>query len=140
MSDSSIDWKPRDNWRLQGSYSFLKMHMRSNDLLQEFDPTTGGADRISPHHRFSLRSNYDFSEKLQLNLWLRYVSPITFYNIPSYVTMDAKLLYKIRPNTELFVVGQNLFSQHHREFVPDTIPTIPTVIPQGVYGGVQWRF
>lgn len=138
--ETSVDWKPRHNWRLQGSYSFLKMHMRSNDLLQEFDPTTGGADKISPHHRFSLRSNYDFSEKLQLNLWLRYVSPITFYNIPGYVTMDAKLLYKIKPNTELFVVGQNLFSQHHREFVPDTIPTIPTVIPQGIYGGVSWRF
>lgn len=55
--------------------------------------------------------------------------------------MDAKLFYKIRPNTELFIVGQNLFSQQHREFSPDnTIPTIPTVIPQGIYGGVTWRF
>ncbi len=138
--ETSIDWKPLHNWRLQGSYSFLDMHITSNTLLQRSDPTTGGADKISPQHRLSLRSNYDFSEKLQLNLWLRYVDAIPFYNISDYVTMDAKLLYKPLKNTEIFIVGQNLFSQNHREFVADTIPTIAAMIPRGVYAGVQWRF
>ncbi len=61
--ETSIDWKPRHNWRLQGSYSFLKMYVHSNVQFQDIDPTTGGADRISPHHRFSLRSNYMISRK-----------------------------------------------------------------------------
>ena len=138
--ESSIDWKPMDNWRLQSSYSFLNMNINSNELLKGSDPTTGGADKISPRHLVSLRSNYDVSERLQLNLWLRYTNSIAFYNIPAFVTMDVKLVFRPTKNTELFLVGQNLFSQHHQEFVADSIPTIPAVIPRGMYAGAQWRF
>lgn len=138
--ESSIDWRPRDNWRLQSSYSFLNMHINSNEFLKERDPTTGGADKISARHLLSLRSNYDISERLQFNLWLRYTSNIAFYHIPSFVTMDAKLIFKPSKSTELFLVGQNLFSQHHQELIADTFPTIPAVIPRGMYVGAQWRF
>ncbi|MCG7755081.1 MAG: TonB-dependent receptor, partial [Nitrosomonas sp.] len=85
-------------------------------------------------------SNYDLSERLQFNLWLRYISNIGFYHIPGYVTMDAKLAYKPSKNTELFVIGQNLFSQNHRESVSEFTPIVPVFIPRGVYAGVQWRF
>ncbi len=138
--ESSIDWKPINNWRLQGSYSFLNMHVNSNELLKGTDPTTGGAEKINPRHLLSLRSNYDISERLQFNLWLRYTSNIAYYHIPSFVTMDAKLVFKPTKNTELFLVGQNLFSQHHQEFVTDTFPTIPAIIPRGMYAGAVWRF
>ncbi|WP_292990202.1 TonB-dependent siderophore receptor, partial [Nitrosomonas sp.] len=136
----STDWKPLNKWRLQSSYSYLDMHISSNDLLKRLDPTTGGADKVSPQHQLSLRSNYDFSEKLQLNLWMRYISKIAFYDIPDYVTMDAKLAFKPVKNVELFLVGQNLFSENHREFVADTIPSIPSVIPRGIYVGARWQF
>ena len=138
--ETAIDWKPRNNWRLQGNYHFLNIDFSSNNFFRNTDPTTGGTEKINPRHQLSVRSNYDFSEKLQLNLWLRYTSEIAFYNIPSYATMDAKLIYKPTKNTELFIVGQNLFSQNHREFVSDFIPIVPVYIPRGVYAGVQWRF
>ncbi|WP_292991354.1 TonB-dependent siderophore receptor [Nitrosomonas sp.] len=137
----SADWKPLNKWRLQGSYSYLDMHISStSEFLKEFDPTASGADKVSPQHRISFRSNYDISEKLQFNLWLRYTSKIAFYDIPDYVTMDAKLAFRPYKNVELFLVGQNLFSQSHREFVSDTIPSVPGVIPRGIYVGAQWRF
>ncbi len=138
--ESSIDWRPRDHWRLQSSYSFLNMHINSNDFLKASDPTTGGADKISARHLLSLRSNYDLSERLQFNLWLRYTSDIAFYHIPGFITMDAKLVFKPTKHTELFLVGQNLFSQHHQELIADTFPTIPAMIPRGMYVGAQWRF
>ena len=138
--ESAIDWRPRENWRLQGSYSYLNIHTASNAEFRQLDSTSGGANKANPSHQFSIRSNYDFSEKIQLNLWLRYVSGLTFFNIPSYITMDAKLAWKPVRNTEFFVVGQNLFSQNHRESQSDFIPSIPTYIPRGVYAGVEWRF
>ena len=101
---------------------------------------TGSADKVSPQHQISLRSNYDLSERLQFNLWLRYVSKVDFYHIPSYVTMDTKLTFKPQKNVELFLVGQNLLSQNHREFVSDFIPSLPTSIPRGIYVGAEWRF
>ncbi|WP_309477316.1 TonB-dependent receptor plug domain-containing protein [Nitrosomonas supralitoralis] len=138
--ETSIDWKPRDNWRLQGNYSFLNIDFSSNNFFKNTNPTTGGSEKANPQHQLSVRSNYDLSENLQLNLWLRYTSAISFYNIPSYVTMDAKLIYRPTRNIELFVVGQNLFSQNHRESVSDFIPIVPVLIPRGIYAGAQWRF
>jgi len=136
----SADWKPTDKWRLQGNYSFLHMDISASSLTRKFDPITSGADKVNPQHQVSLRSNYDFSDKLEANLWLRYISDISYYNIPGYITMDAKITYKPVKNLELFVVGQNLFSQNHREFVADFLPSSPAFIPRGIYGGAQWRF
>ncbi|MDV6342603.1 TonB-dependent receptor [Nitrosomonas sp. Is24] len=136
----SADWKPTDKWRLQGNYSFLHMDISASSLTKRFDPITSGADKVNPQHQLSLRSNYDLSDKLEANLWLRYISDISYYNIPGYVTMDAKMTYKPVKNLELFVVGQNLFSQNHREFVADFLPSSPAFIPRGIYGGAQWRF
>lgn len=136
----SADWRPLERWRLQGSYSYLTIDTSTNALSKQFDATTGGADKANPHHQLSFRSNYDISDKIQLNLWLRYVSGIAFYNIPSYVTMDTKLAYRPVKNVELFLVGQNLLTQNHREYVSDFIPTIPSRIPRGIYVGAQWRF
>lgn len=136
----SADWRPQEKWRLQANYSFLHMHIDSSSPFRQIDPTTGSADKVSPQHHVSFRSNYDLSEKIQFNLWLRYVSSVDLYRIPGYVTMDTKVVYKPIRNLELFIVGQNLFSQNHREFVSDFIPSLATTIPRGIYAGAQWRF
>ncbi|MBK7365654.1 MAG: TonB-dependent receptor [Nitrosomonas sp.] len=136
----SADWKPMNRWRLQGNYSFLDMNISSNEVLKTLDPTTGGAAKVNPQHQISVRSNYDISDRLQFNLWLRYTSAIGFYSIPGFVTMDTKLVFKPVKNVELFLVGQNLFSEYHKEFASDNVPSIPALIPRGVYVGAQWRF
>lgn len=136
----AADWRPLENWRLQSNYSFIQIHTDSNPFFRLSDASVGSAGKVTPQHQVSFRSHYDFSERLQLNLWLRYVSNISLYDIQDYVTMDGKLTYKPFKNVELFVVGQNLFSQNHREFVSDFIPSIATQIPRGVYAGAQWRF
>jgi iron complex outermembrane receptor protein len=116
------------------------MDISASSLTKRFDPITSGADKVNPQHQLSLRSNHDLSDKLEANFWLRYISDISYYNIPGYVTMDARMTYKPVKNLELFVVGQNLFSQNHREFVADFLPSSPAFIPRGIYGGAQWRF
>ena len=136
----SADWRPHNRWRLQGNYSYLEMHINSDSAFKQIDSTTGSADKVSPRHQVSLRSNYDLSDRLQLNLWLRYVGRIELYNIPSYVTLDTRLAFKPTKNVELFLVGQNLLSENHREIVADFIPSVSTNIPRGIYVGAAWRF
>lgn len=98
----STDWKPTQRWRLQGNYSYLHIRINSNPIFRSIDPTTGGADKVSPNHQISFRSHYDLSERMQFNLWLRYISSVDFYRIPGYVTMDAKIAYKPIRNLEVF--------------------------------------
>ena len=136
----STDWKPVDRWRLQANYSYLNLDVSSNQLLKSRDPSVAGANKANPQHQLSVRSHYDLSDKLEVNLWLRYTSDISIYRIPGFVTMDAKILYKPAKNIELFVVGQNLFSQQHKEFQSDFFPAAQAFIPRGVYAGAQWRF
>ncbi|MCC8997317.1 MAG: TonB-dependent receptor [Nitrosomonas sp.] len=136
----SGDWKPTDKWRLQGNYSFLDMNISSDASKRYFDPTSNGADKVNQQHHISVRSHYDVSDKLQLNLWLRYVSGISYYKIPGYVTMDAKLAFNPNKKLELFLVGQNLFAQNHQEAMPDFIYSFPGLIPRGFYAGAQLRF
>jgi len=136
----AADWKPTEKWRLQGNYSFLDMNIRASEFSKTFDAATGGADKANARHLLSFRSNYDITDKLELNLWLRYTSKIAFFNIPDFVTMDAKLVWKPVRNLDLFVVGQNLFSHQHREFVADSLSAIPAMVPRGVYAGAQLRF
>ena len=136
----SVDWRVHERWRLQGNYSYLNISVNSSAEFSQIDATTGGAHKANPHHQISFRSNYDLSEKVELNLWLRYVSSLPFYNIRDYVTMDAKLAWKPVHNIEFFLVGQNLFSQNHRESQSDFIPSLPTRIPRGIYVGATLRF
>ncbi|SER61360.1 iron complex outermembrane recepter protein [Nitrosomonas sp. Nm51] len=110
----SVGWKPLNRWRLQGNYSYLELNISSNELFKLFDPSTGGANKVNPQHQLSVRSNID--------------------------TLDAKLAFKPHKNAELFLIGQNLFSQNHREFVAHTIPPIPGTIPRGIYAGARWQF
>jgi iron complex outermembrane receptor protein len=83
---------------------------------------------------------HDFSERLQFNFWLRYVSSVDFYNIPGYITMDSKLSFRPVRNVELYLVGQNLFQNSHQESVSDFIPLVPAFVPRGIYAGAEWRF
>lgn len=136
----STDWKPIDKWRIQANYSYLNLDVSSTTLLKGRDPSVASAGKVNPQHQLSVRSHYDLSDKLEVNLWLRYSSDISFYRIPGFVTMDAKLTYKPAKNIELFVVGQNLFSQQHKELLSDFFPAPQAFIPRGIYTGAQWRF
>ncbi|MDR4513188.1 MAG: TonB-dependent receptor [Nitrosomonas sp.] len=139
-TELSVDWRPHERWRLQKSYSYLNIDTKSNPAFRDIDASTGGAGTANPRHQLSLRSNYDLTERLQFNLWLRYVDKLAFYNISDYVTMDAKMSWKPVRNIEFFLVGQNLFSEHHRESQSDFIDTVPARIPRGIYTGARLDF
>ncbi|MDH5479590.1 MAG: TonB-dependent receptor [Nitrosomonas sp.] len=136
----SVDWRVIERWRLQGNYSYQEVNVDASSLSDQIDSTTGGANKANPHHQVSLRSNYDLSDRLEFNLWLRYVSSLPFYGIQDYVTMDAKMAWKPVQDVEFFLVGQNLFTQNHRESQSDFIPSIATRIPRGIYVGGRWHF
>ena len=135
----ATDWQLLDWWRLQAAYTYLQIELHldgdSGDTLSE------GAEGESSHNQFSLRSSIDLPWDLEFDSWLRYVDSLPTPGIDSYVTLDARLGWQPRKNLELFVVGQNLLDDHHREFSSGTFfePQL-TQVERGVYAGVTWRF
>ena len=54
--------------------------------------------------------------------------------------MDVRFAWKPKKWMELAIVGQNLLEDHHPEFKPELIDTLPTEVERGVYGRVTFRF
>jgi iron complex outermembrane recepter protein len=122
------------HWRLYAQYSFLQLQARA-ELPQT---TESGND---PHNQVYLRSAWELRDDLEFDLMARYVDRLPDLDVPSYITMDARLAWRPQKHLELAVVGQNLLQARHWEYSGNTAssPTYATEVPRGVYGTLTWR-
>ena len=141
---ATATWKLTDWWRLQPSYSFLKMnlHTRPGSLDTTDVPLT---ENESPENQFSLRSMMDFPHGVSFDITMRYVDrlalPAPYTPVGSYVTADARLAWRVSKNLELAIVGQSLFQKQHTEYSAGYILGNPqTQIPRSVYAKITWQF
>jgi iron complex outermembrane receptor protein len=80
----ALDWYPLTWWRIQPSYSFLRLTATS----KSGDPiSVNNAKNINasdPQHQLSLRSSLSLSDRQQFDLWLRYVSSSARQGFPTW--------------------------------------------------------
>lgn len=141
-AELAVSWLPLPWWRLQASYSYLKIFMDMNDNTT--DPynkadTEGG----SPQQQFSLRSGFDIGRKVSWDLWLRGVERLESIgddSVAGYVTLDTRLAWKPVPQLELSLIGQNLLQKSHAEFQTELLFAIPTETERSFYGMLTWNF
>ena len=97
-------------WRLSAGFTALHERLRlkpgSNDAA---GPRSAGKD---PEHTLQLRSNYAFDARRELEVALRKVAALENPDVPGYWALDARFGWRLRPNLELSVVGQNLNGSH----------------------------
>lgn len=123
------DWRIMDFWRLAGAYSY--MH------------ATKAAGQKPPGHQATLRSQWDISKSIELDLWGRYVAQSEdFMQIPiaSYVTMDARLGWRPMHNLELSLAGRNLLHDKVQEYRPEFLTTLPSATGREISGKVTLKF
>jgi iron complex outermembrane receptor protein len=130
------DWKPRTWWRLQGSYSFLRMDMRTAAGSRD-TTTVDSLEGSSPHHQMRIQSYFDLSRKIELSATWRYVSALPALAVPGYQTGDARIAWHVVPAAEFAVTAQNLMQPHHAEFGGD--PTGLVGIRRSVFASLTFR-
>ena len=134
------NWQAAESWRLHGAYSLLKLHLHRGAGV------AAGAEAIegqSPQQQVYLQSAWNFGRAWELDLIGRYVDGLPGFSprVSSYVSLDARLAWRVRPNLDLEVVGQNLLESRHAEMGTSTLIRSPRVeLQRGVYGKVTWRF
>lgn len=132
-------------WRLYGSYSLLRMHLRKSGASG--DP--GSAEQIegsNPEHQWLLHSSFDFPHDWQWDTWFRFVDRLPAQNVDRYLEMDMRLAW--RPfgarreggELEVALVGRNLINRRHREFAPSLIQNQQAEIPRSFYAKVSWNY
>jgi len=125
--------------RLRGTYTYFHLNLRTAD---------GGTDQATvqllegnaPAHQFTLRSEFDVLDNLQVDLGLRYVDQLENPTIPAYTAFDARIAWRPRPNLEISLVGLNLLDPSHPEFAPTQVATPQREVERSVYGQLTWHF
>ncbi|NTV49638.1 MAG: TonB-dependent receptor [Geobacteraceae bacterium] len=133
----SLQWQPREWWKIKGGYAYIRFY---GDSVEDSQAAKG-----TPLHQATLRSMLALGRNVDLDLWARYVDANRYsvFNsmvlIPAYVTLDARLAWRPMAGVELSLVGQNLLEKRHPEAVSD-ITSVKHEIERTVYGKVSWAF
>ncbi len=129
------DLKPASWWRVQPSYAYLHMDLRtvagSTDSI-----TVNTLEGSSPHHEFMVQSYLDLPKNFEFTQIYRYVSNLPAQLVGAYQTVDARVAWRHR-HVELSVTGQNLLQPHHPEYGGDPGPLVG--IKRNVFATITWR-
>jgi iron complex outermembrane receptor protein len=130
------DWRPATWWRLDGSYAYLHMDLKTKpgSLDVSTAQSSGGS---SPHHQVVVQSSLELPRSLEFSQTYRYVSDLPAQLVASYGTADVRLSWRRIPHLEFSLVGQNLLQPHHAEYGGD--PATLVGIKRNVYGAITWR-
>ena len=132
--------KLNECWRVYGQYTFLRTHLHRAAGLPS---SAENFEKLSPRSQVYVQSSWDLPRHFEFDLIGRYVETLPGFSpqVPSYITLDARLAWRPRPNLEIAVVGQNLLDSHHLETGTSLLLRNTLVeIPRGVYGMVTVRW
>ncbi len=125
-------YKPLDNWRLQMGF----MAQRESHTLQPTAlPSSIPAEGNDPNNQWSLRSSYDFSDGVELDVTARHVGALPDAPVPAYTVADVRVGFDISRSLEFSLIASNLFGPSHIEFGP----TGTAEFGRGYYARLTWR-
>jgi len=130
------DWRPVTWWRLDGSYAYLRMDLRTKPGSLDTS-TVQSTEGSSPHHQVVVQSSLELPKSLEFSQTYRYVSDLPTQLVASYGTADVRLSWHRIPHFEFSLVGQNLLQPHHAEYGGDPITLVG--IKRNVYVAITWR-
>jgi len=130
------DWRPLTWWRLDGSYAYLHMDLRTKPGSLDTS-TVRSTEGSSPHHQVVVQSSLELPKSLEFSQTYRYVSDLPTQLVASYGTADVRLSWHRIPHFEFSLVGQNLLQPHHAEYGGD--PGTLVGIKRNVFGAITWR-
>ena len=124
-----------ERWRLSAGYigqrQFFRLEPDSRDAAA---PGFAGRD---PAYTWLLRSSYDLSDKIDLDLTVRAAAALSNPEVSRYVTADVRVGWQVRPDLELAIGVRNLGDGGHGEF--GALAT-RTEVERNVYASVRWQF
>jgi iron complex outermembrane receptor protein len=132
----ALNWKPARWWRLEGSYSYLRMDLKTKPGSVDAS-TVNSLQGSSPSHQTLFQSYFDLARNVDVSLAVRHMSALPAQHIEEYVTVDARLAWRPVRHIELSVAGQNLAQPSHAEFGGDPGPLIG--LRRSIYAEVAFR-
>jgi iron complex outermembrane receptor protein len=110
-------------WSSSQLTAWWRLNLGLATLWKDFEIATGRVDLAAgdslghdPEYQLLARSQMDLTDRLSLNLGLRWIGEIEATpGIGDYVEADGRLGYRVNDHLELFVAGRNLLHRTHAE-------------------------
>jgi iron complex outermembrane receptor protein len=136
------------NWRLHGTYGYLRMNLQRGGGLSS---SAEAAEGQSPRHQVHLKSSWNLPRNVELDLMGRFVGRLDGFNpasapgvtntIKAYTSLDLRLAWVPATRLSLEILGQNLLDPHHAEFGTSPGVRSPLVeIQRSAVAKFSWRF
>jgi iron complex outermembrane recepter protein len=139
--EALIDFAPLDLLRLAASYAYLSLSLDPAGADLNRGALLSGA---TPRHQFGVRASLDLTGDMQIELMFRHLGALRTLPafagegapVPDYSELDLRFAWRVSPQFEFSLVGQNLLHEQHAEFGG---PLSRGEIERGVYGKVAWQ-
>jgi iron complex outermembrane receptor protein len=107
------DYRVNDWWRLSAGANLLRknLDLEPGAVTLALDQHRGN----DPEYQLSIRSYMDLTDELELDVGLRAVDELPDPRVPRYVTLDARLGWRVTEGFEVSLVGFNLLDASHPE-------------------------
>ncbi len=129
----SSDWQAADNWKLVGSYTFIKSYLHGGGTSQN-------DENDQPVNQFQIRSALDITKDLEFNSAVYYVDNVSNRGAKAYTRLDLGFTWRPRPNFEIAVWGQNLLDPSHREFTETVFKDEAAEVERSLFVQATIRF
>jgi iron complex outermembrane receptor protein len=127
-------------WVVRASYSYHWKAFGRHDGSRAVSLVPGQAPEATeandPSHLFSLRSHVEF-RSMEFDAVLYGAGRLPDPPVDAYAELDARLGFRVRPEWELAIVGQNLLNDRHLEFAAGTPPQL---FERAIYLRSTWRY
>jgi iron complex outermembrane receptor protein len=135
-AELSARWDVQRNWRMTAGLSAQSSHTEA--VVGSID--AAGAANLTggdPSVWGTLRSSFDLSERLELDLNLRHVGKLRSPEVKAYTALDVRVGWKIMRQVELAIMARNLIASDHAEYGAG--PLSPES-GRTLMGRLSWRF
>lgn len=138
----SAKWQARDDLRFVFDYAVV-----DNDI-----PVVDGLEPDStPRQKLSLRTMFDVTPSVNIDMWLRYVNKTEVggfiteplndrVEVPAYWNMDLRLAWQANDAIAVSLVGKNLLHTERLEGANTIFNNQVVEIERSVFGVVEWKY
>jgi len=129
-AELAANWNVTRDWRLSGSYTYVKMVLDAPGAAASLDAT----EDLAPRNQFSIQSYYNVNETVHWDNMIYYVDNLS-PPVKDYVRYDTRIAWMAMPGLEFSLIGRNLLGSH------EEFPTTPqNEIDRSFIGQALWKF
>ncbi|MEM7237405.1 MAG: TonB-dependent receptor [Pseudomonadota bacterium] len=136
-AEIAAEWQVSERWALKGAYSYQNIDFREDGASID---ASGRIEGLTPVHQGSIRSQFDITDDVEFDLWLRGQTGLTESGVDGFADLDARLSWRPRPDLELSISGRNLLQSRRQDFKQSFYPAPPGQVERMVFGAVEFRF